>query len=84
MKLPWQKTEEIQTPARDHLADLIEPVIRAHPRVRGYRRIDDNEGPLGGIADTFMITYEHEGRETICKIAIYGDTPNERIERFGE
>lgn len=84
VRLPWRKPQDEQTPARHHLADLIEPMIRGDERIRAYRRHDDDCGPLGGIADTFLLTFEHEGRTTRAKIVVYGDSPQERVERFGD
>jgi hypothetical protein len=77
------REEEIDaTPARHHLAMIIEPILRGHPDVTVTNLVQSKEGPLGGINDCYQLMVRHEGRETFCRIAIYGDSPEEVRRRF--
>lgn len=85
MRLPWRRAEAgvEQTPARHPLADIIECALKAHVGVHGYRRQDDQDGPLGGTSNSFTVEFHHEDRVTVCRIAVYGDSPTERLDKLG-
>lgn len=83
MKLFTRKPKAEDTPARRHIADAVGRTLGTDPRVTAIRRLSDHEGPMGGTSDAFTFTFAHEGRTTYCRVVCYGDTPAEKMVKFG-
>lgn len=78
-----EEEREPQVPARHFITDLIRPLLDGSPQITGLRLVESKEGPLGGVADTYDMEVDFDGRITRCRIAIYGDSEDEILERFG-